>query len=253
MGAVEYLTLPSNSSYKFYPNNTKSHFTTKLHTPLSFKDLNYEVALTDIYYPHTWNNIDEDEGRMVITRLGTDFSFTSTIKNGHYNSATDLIDAINGVNDLTRVGPDSTPITLKWDHVTQKVHMSVARGFSIKFSKALVQILGLKRDTYEGGTYRGKYVVDIERGFYVIHVYCNIIRARIVGDTCVPLLKTVPVQGKHGDFIHISFNNPHFHPIHHSEIGDIEIDIRDDLGKNIPFNSGKVVCVLAYRRKPLSI
>ena len=45
-----YVTLPSNSSMNYYPNNTLTHYTTKLKLPLEL-NTKYEVALTEIIYP----------------------------------------------------------------------------------------------------------------------------------------------------------------------------------------------------------
>src|SRR5271154_2756325 len=45
-----YVTLPSNSSMLYFPNNTLTRFRTKLHTPIILKG-NYEVSLVEITYP----------------------------------------------------------------------------------------------------------------------------------------------------------------------------------------------------------
>ena len=55
------LTLPSNSSIEFFPNNKASDFTTKLPTPISLEG-EWELALIDIQYPHNWYNVTEDVG-----------------------------------------------------------------------------------------------------------------------------------------------------------------------------------------------
>ena len=52
-----YLTLPSNSSEKYYPNNTLTHFITKLHNDVSLEG-EWEVGLVDIMYPRNWYNVE---------------------------------------------------------------------------------------------------------------------------------------------------------------------------------------------------
>ena len=52
-----YLTLPSNSSSKYFPNNTLTHFVTKLHNDVSLSG-EWEVALVDIMYPQNWYNVN---------------------------------------------------------------------------------------------------------------------------------------------------------------------------------------------------
>ena len=58
------LTLPSNSSIEFFPNNKASDFTTKLPTPISLEG-DWELALIDIQYPHYSYNVPEDVGTPV--------------------------------------------------------------------------------------------------------------------------------------------------------------------------------------------
>ena len=50
-----YLTLPSNSSMQIYPSNTVTNFITQLPNSF-FLDGDWEVGLSDIQYPYTWNN-----------------------------------------------------------------------------------------------------------------------------------------------------------------------------------------------------
>jgi hypothetical protein len=48
-----YLTLPSNSSMNYFPNNTLTHYTTKL-PKLMDMDGTWEIGLAEIQYPHSW-------------------------------------------------------------------------------------------------------------------------------------------------------------------------------------------------------
>ena len=47
-----YLTLPSNSSLQFYPQNTVTQFTTQLAHHLDLQG-QWEVGLAELQYPHT--------------------------------------------------------------------------------------------------------------------------------------------------------------------------------------------------------
>jgi hypothetical protein len=44
-----YVTLPSNSSFEYYPENTLNNYATKLHPTLRLEG-NYEVGLVEISY-----------------------------------------------------------------------------------------------------------------------------------------------------------------------------------------------------------
>ena len=51
-----YLTLPSNASMKIYPDNTVAKYTTQLPNNIEL-DGDWEVALTEIQYPHKFYNV----------------------------------------------------------------------------------------------------------------------------------------------------------------------------------------------------
>ena len=47
-----YVTLPSDSSSKYFPENKVSHFYTRLPTPIELRG-DWEVGLVEFKYPHT--------------------------------------------------------------------------------------------------------------------------------------------------------------------------------------------------------
>ncbi|CAF0736019.1 unnamed protein product [Brachionus calyciflorus] len=49
-----YVTLPSNSSMDLYPENTMTDFTVLLKEPIRL-ELQYEVALDELTYKHSWS------------------------------------------------------------------------------------------------------------------------------------------------------------------------------------------------------
>ena len=56
-----YITLPSNSSLNFYPNNKLSHHFTKLVKNIHLESGDWEVGLMEVQAPITWHNVREDE------------------------------------------------------------------------------------------------------------------------------------------------------------------------------------------------
>ena len=60
-----YVTLPSNSSMQYFPNNKKSNFVTKLSRTLQL-DGEWEVGLAQIDYLHTWHNKREGKSSVEI-------------------------------------------------------------------------------------------------------------------------------------------------------------------------------------------
>jgi hypothetical protein len=53
--------LPSDSSASSYPNNTVARFVTKLPERIRLEG-DYEIALAEINYPHSWYNVDNTDG-----------------------------------------------------------------------------------------------------------------------------------------------------------------------------------------------
>jgi hypothetical protein len=56
MSTQFYLTLPSNSSMKYFPQNTVANFRVKLADRIVLPG-QWEVALTGLHYPHTWSTV----------------------------------------------------------------------------------------------------------------------------------------------------------------------------------------------------
>ena len=61
------ITLPSNSSMEYYPNNTLASFQTHFETPLTLiMSEDHEVALSEILLPTEWSNMRDDDMVMVV-------------------------------------------------------------------------------------------------------------------------------------------------------------------------------------------
>jgi len=71
----------------------------------------------------------------------------------------------------------------------------------------------------------------------------------LVGDTKVPLLRVVDTQGTYGQMVSATFTHPHYVPVARSDLETIEINISNELGKPVPFEFGKLVVTLHFRRK----
>ena len=65
MESEVYVTLPSNSSMQYFPDNKTSNSVTKLSRTLQL-DGEWEVGLAEIDYRHTWNNILEGKNSLEI-------------------------------------------------------------------------------------------------------------------------------------------------------------------------------------------
>ena len=82
-----YATLPSNSSFDYFPNNTLTGYTTKLAEPITLKG-QWEVGLCEIQYPFTWHNVTKSNCALRVNDREI------CIPVGYYDHISDVIEAI---------------------------------------------------------------------------------------------------------------------------------------------------------------
>ena len=97
------VTLPSNSSTQYFPDNKTSNFVTKLSRTLQL-DGEWEVGLAEIDYPHTWYNIREGKNSVEIY-VPDKWAQEGSIQPGYYEKVIDVIDVLRkaGLANLTDV------------------------------------------------------------------------------------------------------------------------------------------------------
>ncbi len=247
-----YLTLPSNSSLDYYPDNTLTHYFTKLPHGIDLSGGQWEVGLVEIQYPHTWYNVKDDEAWVVVRTKPDHPLKRASLQGGLYGTPEILVKhlKLRCRKKIEKEGEDCEAIVFTYNEITQKVTLSLKGGASIVISKALQQMLGLAKNEYEGkGHFTGDHSVDVHGGFYSVYVYCNLVEPHIVGDALVPLLRTIPIRGHTGDLITKTYENVHYHPVQQKQFDTVEMDLRDDTACSIPFQQGKVVTTLHFRKR----
>jgi hypothetical protein len=73
----------------------------------------------------------------------------------------------------------------------------------------------------------------------------------MVGDAQVSLLRIISVAGRDGEMMTRAFDHIRYCPLAQRRFQDIQIDIRDDTGKVVPFERGRVVVTLYCRKKKM--
>jgi hypothetical protein len=240
-----YLTLPSNSSLDFFPDNTLTHYHTKLPQDINLNG-NWEAGLVEIQYPHMWYNVREEEAWFRIKTHSDGMLYKVALKTGYYESAAKLIRCMNGVKDML---PEEHKVLFLYDDTTTKVTIDIEFGAFVELSPVLQSILGMNNQEIGIGRHEGTRVVDVDRGFYSLYIYCSLLEPRLVGDSLVPLLRIVPIRGKDGDMITKIYENVHYMPVQQKHFNTVEIDIRNDTGRKVPFERGKVIVTLHFRKK----
>ena len=116
-------------------------------------------------------------------------------------------------------------------------------------SSLLKSLLGFDKLNFPPGDYKAPYVADVTRRVNSLYVYCTLVEPRMVGDAQVPLLRIVPVAGRNGEMMTRAFDHIQYCPLAQHRFQDIQLDIRDDTGKVVPFERGRVVVTLHCRKK----
>ena len=248
-----YLTLPSNTEGA---NNTTSSFRVNLPTHIDLQG-EWEVALSEIFYPNSWRNIIENEGSIVLDGLKVPGTI-SIIPSKKYNSITELTKAINESLKLPNI--EDAVFTFKYDQTKNRVVAKVYKGLGLrcKVSKKLQYILGFENQEILSGenihlSREAEYPPDLNAGFTSLFVYCNLIVPQVVGNVSTQVIRVVNVQkADYGENIEKAYPNPHYVPMLSKEFSSVEINIKDDVGNLVKFEYGKVIIKLHFRRRRLS-
>ena len=144
--------------------------------------------------------------------------------------------------------PSTVPVILG---SIMSVTISAAEATSTEGNPSTALFLPPKETPDGPYTYRkeAEHVVQMDQGFDTIYVYTDVVESRIVGDSVAPLLRALPVGGRHGETVSDRFTNIHYVLLLYSHFKSIEIDIRDDIGRRVPFEYGRVTVTLHFRRR----
>ena len=141
---------------------------------------------------------------------GQSFWYSAIVDYGYYASMTELIKSIN---TAMKEELGNTNITFSFNPRTHKVSVTLATKYCVGLYGQLSKILGYGgEDVKVRKSKESPYEADLY-GITSIYVYCNIVQPQIVGNTSVPLRRTIPVSGKSGDVITKTFTNIQYVPV----------------------------------------
>lgn len=252
----------------YYPENTTAHFTTKLPQHVTLEG-EWLVGLTEIQIPLTFQHISEklknnvllfvhlekdclDEERKVCFKDHAREKFCG-IPFGLYENLDELLTEINKHSDQSH---------LKFSRKAGG-RVSIARICDCKkedhtFSPAdsLKKILGFQHHR-DGAIFVDKEVIgnspanlnnDLPTNLLI---YSDLCAPYITGDVYTRLLRNVTInfqKHNYGSVAVKNFSPPNYFPLLNSSFQTIEIDIRDQFGKSIPFDYGTVTVTLHFKR-----
>lgn len=231
------MTLPSDSSYKYFPNNTISHYITQLPSTINLQG-QWEVALCEFVYPHTWHNVNKSNNLFGFD-LGDGKLISRRIPPGCYETIPDILKVMN-ISSLR------DKIHFQFNTSTKRVKIKTENKAKLILEKGLSEILGFDPQTVEGAC-ESPYFADPHAAFPYLYVYTDLVTPQIVGDVQAPLLRIVTVNGSDGEVISAYYDRPHYVPVARNCFQTVEMAIRLNSGDFVPFERGKVIAILHFR------
>lgn len=282
-----YLVLPSNSSMKYYPENTVTHYITQLPKTLKMPG-EWVVALTEIQFPRTFLHLDESNNsnrlaQPINARSSRQELITDKIKPksksdgntivktsklyhveipaGVYASVQSLIDTINESYLFAKhirfeynedVGGLVSLKRIPNSCILDECELPHLVFMNAKLCRALGFLPGQTMDIHKNWRFLATYPASLSLALPdKLFVYTDICENYITGDVQTPLLRIVPVDNTnyiYGSIQTKAFSPPIYLPLLRTEFSTIEIDIRTDTGDPIPFQSGTLTVTLHFKR-----
>ena len=265
------MTLPSNVKNETFDNIT-GHYKTHIPDALELQG-KWECALSEITFQKNWKTFEYET--KVHFQVLYDLNGVKTMKKsfvtveaGYYPTPTEYINQMisnipgNVFDEEVPNYPDARtrPAMLSYDYNKDtgiaELSFLRERPASIQFQPDVAAMLSITAKTFETRTGMQKWrwtPPSVLLNNAKLYIYCDVIEDNVVGDVRAKLLRTVPVNGKNFDYITYIFNRPYYHKLRPGYISDIEIQVCNDLGELVKFQSSKLECVLHFRKIGLDI
>jgi hypothetical protein len=129
--------------------------------------------------------------------------------------------------------------------------VKLRRPINILLSRELVHFMGFREALISYGKVdvTGHAAFDVNRKMNLIYVYCDVATDSAISDARAPLLRVCNVSGEHGRTVHVVYDRPHYVPVGRREFDTVEISINNEAGRPMPFEFGKSVVTLHFRRQ----
>ena len=256
------IELVSKASSQLFRNNTLSSFTIFLPEQVKL-DGQKEVAISEIFYPSTYQNVTEGNFLFYDEKLSKTTE-AYYLEPGLYSCITDIVEAMNTLIQERNNHRDYC-IPVKVSRVTQKLKVYLAHEESSLaiFSTNLGHIFGGDVRNDLGIIMRGKrpheptFAHDIVR-IQSLMFYTDIVEYNIVGNTKAPLLCCFLFISKlkSGDIIttgqnmnYQTFSNLQFRRLLEDSFHSIHIDLRNKSSEKIRFFSVGITRLVFMFRK----
>lgn len=250
-----YVTIPSNST----SSNTAATFETQLPVNINLEG-NWEVGLAEIIYANTWHNVSSEQN--IVRFFDAEHTIRQIIRipPARYENVKDLIDTINmsiNVVSMRDQIPYDKQLLFGYNDLKKVVELAMDTSMikNLKLSPHLIYMLGFLESQLDKLDYSQKKIKlhanhppDMTGGMHYLYVYCDIVQPQIVGNLLTPLLEVVNVEGAYMQIINRIYISPHYIPILKKSFNTININMKNDMNQPIPFEFGKTIIKLHFRK-----
>jgi hypothetical protein len=115
------------------------------------------------------------------------------VKPGYYSTVEELL---QGMKEAIDVEKTRNSVTFLYNKISRRVTIKIKNGYKIIFPGDLGTILGFKPRTTISTTTTAENIVDLEAATHFLYVYTDVVQPQVVGDSQVPLIRIIPVEGK---------------------------------------------------------
>ena len=85
--------------------------------------------------------------------------------------------------------------------------------------------------------------------FQTIYIYSDVVASQVVGEVRANFFRVIAPKGRHGDVTSANFEHLFYNDVRVKSFNTIEILLRGDTGRAIPFLGGVVEVTLHFRKK----
>lgn len=283
-----FVTLLSNSSMNFFPDNKTSSFTVQLAEKITLNE-SWSVGVAEIHYNYNFFNVTPNNNTVKVTitnemdkersmknvtspeagvkkipyrssstKPNSSDSATQTniikITPGYYVSSMDLVNIVN--SEIKQRFGLFTGDIISIDKINNRTQVNKKNSHfaldSISFEARLAMQLGFEPDEnildYNLSPHIGNIIFGVPDQMLI---YTDIIEPTYIGHEKAYVLKIVNTNTqsyKFGDTCYKEYSHIHYMRVQKREFESISVDIRDYTGAFLPFQHGVLTIKLHFKK-----
>ena len=255
-----YITLPSDGSKAVSPGNTAANFETRLATPISLVG-EWDVALYEIHYKRLWHIINPIDAEIIYevnppstSEESSTHRATVYLYQGYYSTIEVVVTSLNSLFNNLKTGQKLERVpTFEYNSRKRKIYIDLKSSESLQFKPKLAAMLGITTNPINCGNesikYQGEDLFNLDETIHTLYVYCDIIENMAVGSDETPLLRIVGVDANQVEIVRKTYANPMYIPVRIKKFDTVEMNIKSNTGKSVPFQYSKSEVILHFRKQ----